>query len=136
MSSLSNVIKFIPAPPDGVSSRVELIFDCEVSTVVGDIVYQDTVVQTKVITNTDNTHVQPSLGVVIRKLSSTSCVVLTLGIHEGYTGLPIGSKVFLATDGTTTTTKPATGYVQTLGTTVSPTQIFYLPNTTRVLQTP
>ena len=134
--SLGQVIQFIPAPPDGTASRVELVFDCDISTVVGDIVYQDTVVQTKVITNTNNTQVQPSLGVVIRKLSDTRCVVLTLGIKDGYSGLQIGSKAFLGTDGTITTTKPATGYVQTLGTTVSPTQIFFLPNTTRVLQTP
>ena len=135
-ASLSNVINFIPAPTTGVASRVELVFDCEASTVIGDIVYQDDIVNTKVITNINNTQVKPSLGVVIRKLTSTRCVVLTLEIENGYTGLPIGSKVFLGTDGTITTTKPPTGYVQNLGTTVSDTQIFFLPNTTRTLQTP
>ena len=53
---------------------------------------------------------------------------------RGYTGLTLGSKVFLGTNGSITTTKPATDYVQTLGTVVSSTQIFFVLNTQRVLQ--
>ena len=134
--SLSNVIKFIPQPSTGTTTRVELEFECEPTSAVGDIVYQDSIVQTKVLTNTNNTEVSTSLGVIVRKLNPTQCIVLTLGVYEDYVGLPIGVKVFLGTDGSITTSKPSTGYVQTLGSTVSPTQIFFLPNTTRVLQTP
>lgn len=132
--SLGKVISFIPQPATGSATRVELEFDCEGTTVVDDIVYIDPTTDTKVLTNTNNTTAQASIGVVIRKITATRCVVLTLGIHGGYTGLTIGSKAFLGADGSVTQTKPPAGYVQTLGTSVSTTEIFFLPNTTRVLQ--
>lgn len=118
------------------ATRIVLTFDCEVTAAVGDIVYQDAGTPTKVIVNSDNTEVQPSVGTIITKLTTTTCEVLVLGIDSGYTGLSIGAKVFLSGSGTTTSTKPATGYVQTLGVAVSTTDIFFQPNATRVLQTP
>ena len=133
-ANLSNSIRFLPVPPSASATRVELKFDCEASTQVNDIVYQDSLNANKVLSNINNTRVNASIGVVVRKPTTTTCVVLVLGINDGYTGLSIGSKIFLATDGTTTTTKPTSGYLQTLGTAVSTTQVFFLPNNQRVLQ--
>lgn len=132
---ISNNIRFISAPPSGRASRVVLLFDCEATAAIGDLVYQDSVVQNKVIVCTDNTTLEPAIGVIIEKPTSTTCNVLVLGLYDGYAGLTIGDKVFLDTDGTVTTgTKPTSGYVQNLGQVVAPDTIFFLPNTTRVLQ--
>lgn len=116
------------------ASRVVLEFDCDASLAVGDLVFQDTVVANKVIECTDNTTVEPTIGVCITKLTATTAEILVLGTYAGYSGLTIGSKVFLDTDGTETTNAPSTGYLQTLGTVVAPDTIFFLPNSQRVLQ--
>lgn len=118
------------------ATRIVLTFDCEASAALDDVVYQSTLDNSKVLVNTNNTEVQSSIGVIITKPTSTTCEVIVLGIKSGYSGLSIGNKVFLDTDGTTTSTKPATGYVQTLGIAVAPDTIFFQPNATRVLQTP
>lgn len=131
---LSNNIRFIQAPPSGQASRIVLTFDCEATAAIGDIVYQDALNDTKALVNTDNTETQPSIGVIIGKPTTTTCQVLVLGIENGFSGLSIGNKIFLDTDGTPTSTKPATGYIQTLGIAVSATQIYFSPNATRVLQ--
>lgn len=133
-ANFSSTIRFLPVPPPGPADKLQIEFDCEISTQVNDLVYQDVLTENKVLSNVDNTQSQPSIGVVVRKPSPTKCVVLIIGIAEGYTGLTLGSKVFLGTDGSITTTKPATDYVQTLGTVVSSTQIFFVLNTQRVLQ--
>ncbi len=133
-SNLSNVIQFIPPPITGAASRVELQFDCDATAQINDIVYQDATNPTKVITNVNNTELNISIGVIIGKPTTTTCVVLILGINDGYTGLSIGSKIFLDIDGTITETKPSSGYVQILGIAVSTTQIFFFSNAQRVLQ--
>lgn len=128
--------RLVPNPSAEVAAASSLVleFDCEATAAVNDIVHQDSINDTKVIVNTNNTEVKPSIGVIIEKVTSTRCKVLILGIQAGYTGLSIGSKIFLDTNGTPTSTKPSTGYVQTLGIAVSATQIYFTPNATRVLQ--
>lgn len=130
-------INFLPQPLPGIASkasRVVLEFTCAASVAINDLVYQDSVNQSTAVECTDNTTVQPTIGVVIDKPTTTSCEVLVLGIQEGYTGLSIGSKIYLDTDGTVTTTKPSSGYMQVLGTAVATDTIFFLPNSQRVLQ--
>jgi hypothetical protein len=118
------------------ATRVVIAFDCDASLAVGDIVYQDAITDTFVNKSVNNTEVQPSIGVVITKLTTVRAEVLILGLQAGFAGLSIGAKAFLGTTGGVTSTKPATGYVQTLGVAVSSTQIFFQPNAQRVLQTP
>ena len=118
---------------DAAASLV-LEFDCEVSAAVNDIVHQDAISDTKVIVNVNNTETKPSIGVIVEKITTTRCKVLILGIQGGYSGLSIGDKIFLDTDGTPTSSKPGTGYIQTLGIAVSASQIYFTPNATRVLQ--
>lgn len=136
---MTNRINFlIPIPGTQTSveqaTRIVLTFDCEVSAAVDDLVYQDAITETKVLVNTDNTQQKPTIGVILTKPTSTTCEVLVLGIRTGFTGLSIGQKVFLDTDGTATSSAPSTGYLQTLGVAVSSTTIFFTPNATRVLQ--
>lgn len=135
MQSGISFVQPVPSPNAVQSTRVVLTFDCDVSLAVGDIVRQDDTLDDKVVTCTDNTNVKPAIGVAINKPTTTSVEVLTLGVDDGYSGLTIGGKVFLATDGTYTQTKPATGYLQTLGLAAASDRIFFLPNATRVLQT-
>ena len=116
------------------ASRVVLTFDCLASVSVKDVVYQDSVTDTFVNESVNNTETQPSIGTVISKPTTTTCNVLILGLEDGYSGLTIGAKVFLGASGGTASSFPASGYIQTLGIAVSATQIYFQPNTTRVLQ--
>lgn len=132
---LGNHIRFVAAPPSEQATRVVLVFNCASSAAIGDLVYQDTTVETLVNVCEDNTTLEPAIGVIIDKREDTVCEVLVLGVYVGYTGLDIGDRIYLGTDGTVTTTKPSVGYMQTMGQAVAGNAIFFLPNSQRVLQT-
>lgn len=120
--------------PDALENVVR-IFNCDVSAAIGDLVYQDPVVSGKVLVNTDNTQLNPTLGVIRAKPTTTTCEVLQLGTQAGFAGLAQGQTVFLSTSGGVTTSAPVTGYQQQLGTALSTTEVFFIPNTQRVLKT-
>ena len=111
-----------------------LEFNCAASVAVNDLVFQDSTNSLTAVECVDNTTTEPTIGVVIKKPTATTCEVLVLGIQEGYSSLSIGAKVYLGTDGAVTTVKPSTGYMQILGTVVASDTIFFLPNSQRVLQ--
>ena len=50
---------------------------------------------------------------------------------EGYSGLTLGSKIFLSDTGTVTHTKPTNGYLQILGVAASDEGILFIPNSVR-----
>lgn len=118
------------------ASRVVLPFNIDPGASIGDIVYQDPLTANAVIVNTDNTQVKPSIGIVIAKPTPTTADVLVLGIYTGFTGLTIGDRIWLGTDGAATTTPPGEGYQQALGIAVAADTVFLMPNNTRVLKTP
>lgn len=123
-----------PAPGSQSATRVVLQFNCDVSAAVGDVVYQDSLNDQKVIVAVDNTSVQPAIGVIINKIDPTTCEVLILGLYEGFSGLTIGRAVFLSTSGGISSLDPATGYSHKLGVAVAPDTVFFTPTTTRVLK--
>lgn len=131
---LGSTIRFVSAPPGNKASRMVIEFDCDAAAAVGDLVFQDSLVAEKVNVCEDNTTLEPCIGVLILKLQATRCQVLILGLQDSYSGLSIGDRVYLGTDGSITTTKPATGYMQSLGQVVAPDTVFFIPNSQRVLQ--
>jgi hypothetical protein len=111
--------------------KVILTFQCESSASVGDFVYLDSVVDEKVLVNTSNTVVSPTIGVIDSKPSAQLCEVMVVGLRGGYSGLLKGQKVFLSASGQATATKPTTGYLHVLGVAVSATEMIVLPNSIR-----
>jgi hypothetical protein len=111
-------------------------FNCEATAVVGDVVHVSEFDNNTVITNVDNLHSRPTIGILIEKLSATECKVLTHGKWtQSYLGLEKGKKVFLSVSGSLTTTPPNTGYVQVVGLCYEEDKIFVNPSKERVKRT-
>lgn len=111
---------------------IVLPFTCESTTNVGDIVYPDPINDLKVLSNTNNSIIQQSIGVVLEKSSPTDCKVVVCGLVGGYSGLSRGGKIYLSTSGTITQSPPATGYLQQLGVAVSEVDVLLNVNWERV----
>lgn len=105
---------------------------CESTAQVLDLVFEDNTITNKVISAINNTEVKPIVGIIIEKITSTSCKVLLLGTISGFSGLSKGKKVFLGTDGSVTSNVATTGYLQCLGTAKEIDTIIFNPNFTRV----
>lgn len=108
------------------------IRNCLVSVAVGDLVMDSNIITNGVDKTVDNTDVRPTIGIVIKKPTSTTCEVLFVGTVSGFSGLAKASKVFLSVTGTTTSTIVTTGYVQTLGVARDPDTIDFNPQLNRV----
>lgn len=103
-----------PHPNEQGEGVVEVAeFACQPSAVVGDLVRLDLASQNFVTVAFDNLESNPVIGRILRKTTSTHCVVVIRGVMTAPT-LPIG-KVFLSTAGTFTDTPPAFNYLQTIG---------------------
>jgi hypothetical protein len=111
--------------------KVILSFQCESTAAVGDLVYIDPSTANKVLSNTDNTLVNQTIGVIDSKPQATICEVMVLGIKAGYSSLTVGSRVFLSSTGGVTQTKPIAGYLHNLGVAVSSTEVLFIPNNLR-----
>jgi hypothetical protein len=121
------------ATATGTSITVVEIFDCALTVSVGDVVYPSISVDNFVISNTDNTVIIPSIGIVVSKPTSTTCGVQLYGpCSLIISGIDRAKKVFLATDGTLTTTPPTTGYLQKIGFSYEQNRVFIDPYEVRV----
>lgn len=127
----------VSATPGISLTEIEKTYNCEASAAVQDIVYLSLTEDNKVIVNTNNQILQPSIGVIKEKVSATVCKVLLLGISGHiWTGVEQGKKIFLSTSGTTTHTPPTTGYVQELGIGTLDEQFYVNPNYRRIERYP
>jgi len=64
------------------------------------------------------------VGIISNKTSPIQCTVVTMGIMDNITtGLTRGLPLWVDTDGSLTTTKPASGHLQVLGNSISSTSI-------------
>lgn len=90
------------------------LMDCDASVAVDDLVYQDPSTNNLAVKATNNTALQPVIGHVIHKPSSTTCVVQLKGVLPFTIGR---GRVWLSQTGTYTNTPPTNsgGYVQSLG---------------------
>lgn len=102
------------------------IFTTDAGTVSGDLVTingSNTV--TAITSNSSATIPHGIFGVVISKPTSLTAEILFLGGLNGYSGLTIGSAVFISLTGTPTHAVPATGMIQQIGFAISATEIFF-----------
>lgn len=111
--------------------KVILRFQCESSANVGDLVYQDTSNDAKVLVNTNNSLVQQTIGIIDSKPDAQLAEVMILGVKSGYSGLTRGGRVFLSTSGSVTTTMPTSGYLHNIGVAISESDILFIPNNIR-----
>lgn len=108
-------------------------FSCAISVVVGDIVYPSTGVDNFVAKNINNTITTPSVGIIMKKNTSTTCEVLLYGPCDLIiSGLVRGKNVFLGISGTLTTTVPTDGYLQNMGICYENNKAFINPHTIRL----
>lgn len=123
-------IRYYPSGSGGVPTtapRITAIFDTDVSTAVGDLVYLTGTNFVSTLPDNDPATIPNGLfGVAFSKPSTTTVEVLFIGILGGYVGLTAGSPCFIDTDGTPTQTGPITGILQQIGQAISATQIFFL----------
>lgn len=88
------------------------LMDCASSVIVGDLVYQSATVNNFAIKAVDNTTLQPVIGEVVGKPTTTTCLVKLKGLLSVSVGR---GKIYLSASGTYTTTAPTSGYLQVLG---------------------
>lgn len=106
--------------------------NCLVSATIGDLVMESSTTINTVDVVTDNTDIRPVFGIIISKPTTTTCVILLLGVIAGFGGLTKGRKIYLSTSGSLTSTPPTTGYLQSLGVAKESDEIDFYPNMQRV----
>lgn len=111
------------------------IRNCLVGASIGDLVMESLAITEGVDSVVDNNDIRPIIGIIINKPTTTTCEVLTVGRVDGFVGLTKGSKIWLNTDGTVTSTPVATGYLQNLGTAREADVIDFNPQINRVKRT-
>ena len=116
------------------AEKVSDIFNCDASTAIGDVVRPSETLEDTVVTLTSNVFPNTAIGVVIEKPSATTCEGLISGKLENLSGLTFGRAVFIDTDGTLTTTPPATGHQQKMGLAIKSDTMFLLPSLEKVIQ--
>lgn len=107
----------------GSSTGDTITINCDSSLNVGDLVVQSLSFDNKVEKCVNNTTITPCIGIVVSKDSSTICKIKQTGTYNGFSGLIKGQHVFLSLTGTPTSSIPATGYLQILGTALSATEL-------------
>ncbi len=120
-----------------VAEKIADIFGCPVTASVGDVVVPSTTIQDQVDPITSNVFANLGFGVIIEKLTLTTCKVLISGKLEGaangVSGLTFGKVVFIGTNGLLTTTKPNTGHLQKMGMAIKSDAVFLLPSLEKVV---
>lgn len=120
------------------AEKIAEIFDCEATAAVGDVVVPSTTVANRVDVLSSNVYSGLAFGIIIEKLTITTCKVLVSGKLSGalygLSGLTFGKALFIDTDGTITTTVPATGHLQKMGMAIKDDTIFLLPSLEKVVR--
>lgn len=120
------------------AQKVAEEFDCLATAQVGDIVVPSTTTPNLVEELDSNVYDNLAFGIVIEKLTLTTCKVLIsgklAGASYGLSGLTFGKPLFIGTDGSLTTTVPATGHLQKMGIAVKADTIFLLPTMEKVVR--
>ena len=88
--------------------EVKKLMDCAASVAINDWVYQSAATNNLAVKNTNDTEVEPTIGIVCAKPTSTTCEVLLLGLYSGLTLVGRG-KIYMGSSGTATMTAPTSG---------------------------
>ena len=119
------------------SEWITRIYNCDTEVSVDDVVHLSDLSDDTVVSEIDKRNSIPSIGVVLRKINPTKCVVLIKGYHPNtFSGLSRSKRVYLNTDGNPTTSVPTTGYLQVLGFCDTSDKLFVDVNLTRVKRSP
>ena len=86
--------------------------DCDSGVVVDDLVTLSVVANNTAVKTVNNLTSTPVIGVVLRKPSSTKCLVLFAGL---YTFTIARGRVFIDSIGKLSISAPASGYLQEMG---------------------
>lgn len=112
-----------------IADRVVKLMTCTATENVGDLVYQSPATDNLAVKAVDNTTLSPVVGQVIRKPSTTTCVVQVKGFVDKTVAR---GRVYLSTSGAYTNSPPTTGYLQTLGWSCGSGQVEINPSLQRV----
>lgn len=107
---------------------------CDSTAVINDLVYLSDSIDNTIIVANNNLSSTPVIGFIKSKFSNTIAVVYYFGKFNNAIGLITGKKVFVGTDGLPTTTVPLTGYIQTIGISISTTEFIFETNLNRTLR--
>ena len=103
----------IKKPVEG--STVQIItMDCLASSLVDDLVRIDEANQNTVLSMSDNTLPKPVIGMIIEKITATSCKVAVSGVFADPESTTSGV-LYISTSGILTRTPPISGYRQKIG---------------------
>ncbi len=105
------------------------LMNCDSGVAVDDLVYQSDTTNNLAVKAINNTNVNPVVGHVVSKPTSTTCLVQLKGVVSFVIGR---GKVFLSATGTHTNTAPATGYIQILGWSCGDGRFEINPNSLRI----
>jgi hypothetical protein len=97
---------------------------CDVAVVAGDPVRFSDTIDGEVERLLNNTFNGLVVGIVSEKPTSTTCIVILIGLLSGIgSGFTKGQPVWVSPAGHTTTTRPTSGHLQILGNATSSTDI-------------
>ena len=121
------------------AEKIAETFDCLAGAAVGDVVVPSRTTQNLVLTLSSNVYDDAAFGIIIEKITLTTCKVLIsgklAGAAFGLGGLTFGKPLFISTSGTIPTTPPTTGHLQKMGIAIKTDTIFLLPSLEKVIQT-
>lgn len=107
------------------SPRLSVVFDTDLSTAVGDLMYiTGTNFVSTIPDNLTTTIPNGIFGVAFNKPTTTTVEVVFVGIIPGYSGFTLGDALYISTGGIPTHVPPSSGVLQQIGFAVSATELF------------
>lgn len=135
LNPFTGILELGPANSVEFAKKVSEIFDCDAGVAIGDLVRPSEVTENTVISLTSNVYNNLAFGVVISKPTATTCEVLISGkLEVGVSGLTFGKVCYVDTDGSITTTVPATGHLQKVGLAIKSDIMFLIPSMEKVVR--
>jgi hypothetical protein len=118
-------------PSGGGDISTTEIYTCDGSLIVGDLVYQSSVIEKYVIKTIDNKSINPIIGIVTKILSANTVEVSHLGFFNVNAVLSPGQKVYVSTSGTFSSIVPDYNYIQVLGVAITNNRLYLNPEIRR-----
>lgn len=119
-----------------VASPQVITADCDISVVVGDLVYMDDITDNLAVRAPDNRTSVPVAGQVVGKPTAITATILISGFNSYLHFLNPGDMIFVSATGSPTTVRPATGYIQVLGLVIDSGKLYLNPNPQRIPLSP
>lgn len=105
------------------------VMNCASTLASGDLVYQSLTIDNHAVKATDNNTTKPVVGLVVGKPTSTTALVLFMGVTS-YT--VNRGKIYVSETGTVTNAAPTTGHLHPIGESFGDGKIFFKPDNFRI----